>query len=125
MNSTNYANRPVNVQLQAQQAPPAQQVTRAATNPAQAVPTTIFKPHATYTDEARAQHIEGIVQVRIRVMPDGSVQVLGIVPGRGLGYGLDQSAENAARGTRFKPATDAQGHPVPWEGIVQFQFQLS
>lgn len=124
MNSTNFANRPVNVQLQTQQQP-TQQVARVSNGPAASAPTTVFKPAATYTEEARTQHIEGIVQVRIRVMPDGSVQVLGIVPGRGLGHGLDQSAESAARGTRFRPATDAQGHPVTWEGIVQFQFQLS
>jgi protein TonB len=124
MNSTNFANRPVNVQLQTQQVP-TQQVAHVAVSTAQSVPTTIYKPQAPYTEEARAQHIEGVVQVRIRVMPDGSVQVLGIVPGRSLGHGLDQSAEGAARGTRFKPARDAQGNPVTWEGIVQFQFQLS
>jgi TonB family protein len=120
----NFANRPVNVQLQTQQVP-SQQTARVSTTAAISSATVIFKPQAPYTEEAKSQHVEGIVQVRIRVLPDGSVQVLGIVPGRSLGHGLDQSAEGAARGTRFKPARDAQGNPVPWEGIIQFQFQLS
>jgi protein TonB len=70
-------------------------------------------------------HLEGSVSVRIKVLPNGAVEVLGVVPGRGLGHGLDESAETACRGTRFKPALNATGQPVPWEGVVVVHFQMS
>jgi periplasmic protein TonB len=90
---------------------------------AQAKPTLIYKPEPVYTEEARAMHLEGNVSVRIRVTAEGTVQVLGVVSG--LGHGLDQAAEKAAEGTRFKPAMDASGAPVPWEGVVLVKFQMS
>ena len=76
-----------------------------------------------YSEEARNLHLEGNVSVRIRVTADGSVQVLEIV--HGLGHGLDEAARQAAQGTRFKPALDATGNPVPWEGVVTVKFQMS
>lgn len=90
---------------------------------AQSKPTLIYKPEPVYTEEAKAMHLEGNVSVRIRVTAEGSVQVLGVVSG--LGHGLDQAAAKAAEGTRFKPALDAAGSPVPWEGVVLVKFQMS
>src|SRR5579875_1663113 len=90
---------------------------------AQSRPTLIYKPEPVYTEEAKAMHLEGNVSVRIRVTAEGTVQVLGVV--NGLGHGLDQAAEKAAEGTRFKPAQDASGAPVPWEGVVMVKFQMS
>ena len=90
---------------------------------AQSRPTLVYKPEPVYTEEAKALHLEGNVSLRIRVTAEGTVQVLGIV--NGLGHGLDQAAEKAAEGTRFKPALDAAGAPVPWEGVVTVRFQIS
>ncbi len=89
----------------------------------QSRPTLLYKPEPVYTEEAKSMHLEGNVSVRIRVTADGTVQVLGIVSG--LGHGLDQAAQKAAEGTRFKPAQDAAGSPVPWEGVVTVKFQMS
>lgn len=89
----------------------------------QSKPTLVYKPEPVYTEEAKAMHLEGNVSVRIRVTAAGTVQVLGIVSG--LGHGLDQAAEKAAEGTRFRPALDAQGSPIPWEGVVTVKFQMS
>ena len=89
----------------------------------QSKPTLIYKPEPVYTEEAKAMHLEGNVSLKIRVTADGTVQVLGVVSG--LGHGLDQAAEKAAQGTRFKPALDAAGSPVPWEGVVLVKFQMS
>ncbi len=86
-------------------------------------PTLVYKPAPVYTAEAREMHLEGNVSVRIRVTTEGTVQVLGIVSG--LGHGLDQAALKAAEETRFKPALDASGSPVPWEGVVLVKFQMS
>lgn len=90
---------------------------------AKSTPTVVYKPEPVYTEEAKSMHVEGNVSVRIRVNAEGSVQVLEIV--HGLGHGLDEAARNAAQGTRFKPALDASGSPVPWEGVVTVKFQMS
>lgn len=92
-----------------------------ATGVAQNVPKVLWKPKPVYTAEATALHINGVVQVRIRVSATGSVTVLAVT--RPLGHGLDQSAERAAEAMRFQPAVDANGHPVDWEGNVTVTFQ--
>lgn len=81
------------------------------------------KPKPEYTEEARQLHIEGTVVLRIRVMPNASVEVLGVISG--LGHGLDESAKRAIMATKFEPATDASGHPIAWDGIVNVAFQLA
>jgi len=86
-------------------------------------PRVIYKPKPEYTAEARQLHLEGQVSVRIRVLPNGQVEVLGIT--NGLGHGLDESAKRAVLATRFEPATDASGHPVTWDGVVNVAFQLA
>jgi TonB family protein len=86
-------------------------------------PTLIYKPKPAYTDEARQAHIEGVITVHIRVLPTGQVEVLGLA--NKLGHGLDEAAMRAAEATKFKPATDASGHPIVWDGYVTVQFQLA
>ena len=83
----------------------------------------LSKPKPEYTAEARQMHIEGVVTLHIRVLSDGSVEVVGIT--RPLGYGLDDSAKRAIMATKFEPATDASGHPITWEGNVNVTFQLA
>ena len=90
---------------------------------AKATPTVVYKPEPVYSEEAKSMHLEGSVSVRIRVTAEGTVQVLAIE--HGLGHGLDEAARQAALGTRFKPAMDASGNPVPWEGVVNVRFQMS
>jgi len=87
----------------------------------QNTPKVLWKPKPAYTAEATALHINGVVQVRIRVSATGAVTVLAIT--RPLGHGLDQSAERAAEAMRFQPAVDANGRPVDWEGNVTVTFQ--
>jgi TonB family protein len=55
-----------------------------------------------YSDEGRAQGIEGIVTVEARVAADGRVERLQIV--KGLGHGLDENALVAVREWHFVPA---------------------
>jgi protein TonB len=93
----------------------------AAASVAQNTPKVLYKPKPVYTPEATALHINGVVQVRIRVSANGAVTVLAIT--RPLGHGLDQSAERAAESMRFQPAVDSTGHPVDWEGNVTVTFQ--
>jgi protein TonB len=86
-------------------------------------PVLIYKPTPVYTEEARSQHIEGSVRVRIHVSATGQTQYLGL--SSHLGGGLDKSAEDVARGMRFRPALDASGQPTDWTGDVLVTFQLS
>ncbi|HEY6465442.1 MAG TPA: energy transducer TonB, partial [Candidatus Acidoferrales bacterium] len=66
-------------------------------------------PKPEYSDEARAKKIQGDVVLQVVFTASGEVKVLHVV--QGLGYGLDEAAESAARGIRFHPATN-DGQPV-------------
>ncbi len=112
--------RTVSLAAAAPPPPPTTQVTHAAVRTA---PQVLFKPKPVYTAEATAKHLEGTVSVRIRVSSTGAVTVLGV--SSGLGSGLDESALRAAQGIRFKPAVDASGNPIDWEGVVNIIFQMA
>jgi TonB family protein len=86
-------------------------------------PKVLYKPKPDYTAEAKQLHVEGIVTIHIRVLPNGSVQIVAVTSG--LGHGLDESAQRAILATRFEPATDAAGNPITWDGIVKVAFQLA
>jgi len=97
--------------------------TQIAKAPMKTAPQVLFKPKPAYTAEATSQHIEGTVTVKIKVAANGSVTVVGVQSG--LGHGLDESAVRCAQGIRFKPAVDATGNPVDWEGVVNITFQMA
>jgi TonB family protein len=111
------------VSLGQQVPPPAQRAQVASTGAQNKAPKVIFKPKPEYTAEAIQKHVEGTVTVHIRVLPNGSVEFLGVI--NGLGYGLDDSAKRAVLATRFEPATDASGNPIAWDGVVNVAFQLA
>jgi TonB family protein len=81
-----------------------------------------FKPVPEYTDEGRRRHIEGEVLLEMLFTASGEARLLRLV--RGLGYGLDESAEAAAKQVRFLPAR-RDGSPVDSQAIVRIQFQLA
>jgi periplasmic protein TonB len=80
------------------------------------------KPKPRYTDEARKAKIEGTVFLEVTFTAGGQIQVHRVV--KGLAYGLDQTAIEAAQQIRFKPAT-LNGAPVDQTAIVQVLFQIS
>lgn len=82
----------------------------------------LYKPLPTYTAAAMHNHVQGAVTLRVRFTAGGQVQVLNVV--HGLGYGLDQQAEIAARQIRFKPATQ-DGHAVNAVRIIRITFQMT
>jgi TonB family protein len=53
---------------------------------------------------------------------DGRIKNVRIL--RGLGYGLDEKAIEAALRIRFIPARDARGNPIDWRGTIQVEFNL-
>jgi TonB family protein len=100
----------------------ATKVARSA-EPAKETPVEIvFKPKPAYTAEAREKRIEGEVLLEVLFSSAGQIQVLKLV--RGLGYGLDQNARQAASEIRFHPGT-RNGAPVDMTGMVHIVFQLS
>lgn len=82
----------------------------------------LSKPKPGYTEEARKLKIEGDVTLQVRFTASGQVQVLHVV--NGLGYGLDQLAQDAARRIQFKPAT-RDGRPIDEITVIHVTFQLA
>jgi len=79
-------------------------------------------PKPVYTDEGRSKKVEGFVRLQVLFAASGEVKVLRIL--QGLGYGLDESAESAARQIRFKPA-EQDGQPVDFPAIAHIKFALA
>ena len=82
----------------------------------------LSKPTPVYTDEARKLRVEGEVLLEVVFEGSGKLRVLRLV--RGLGHGLDEAAERAAKEIRFKPAV-RDGQPADSMGVLHIRFQLS
>ena len=115
--------RPAQVSLAVAPPPPPTPTATVARAAVRQGPQVTYKPRPVYTAEATAKHIEGNVSVKIHVAATGAVSVIGVT--NGLGYGLDEAAVRAVQGTRFKPAVDASGTPIDWDGTVLITFQLA
>jgi TonB family protein len=79
-------------------------------------------PRPVYTAEGRANKVEGVVLLQVVFTASGEVRVERVV--KGLGYGLDQAAEDAARQIRFRPAT-RDGQPVDFSAVARIVFELA
>ena len=84
-------------------------------------PQILGRPTPGYTDEARRNQIEGSVKVSVLLKADGTVSDITVA--RGLGYGLDEKAIEAARQLRFVPA-QKDGHAVSVRLFLEFKFSL-
>ena len=81
-----------------------------------------FKPKPAYTAEAREKKIEGEVLLEVLFLATGRIQVLRVM--RGLGFGLDENAREAASQIRFQPGTRG-GASVDMKATVRIVFELS
>ena len=93
-------------------------VTQPATTPIEI----LYKPKPVYTQEARDLKIEGQVAVEVVFEASGTVRIVRVL--HGLGHGLDEAAEQAARQVRFRPATRG-GVPVDTNATLYITFQLT
>jgi TonB family protein len=82
----------------------------------------LFKPKPIYSELARSKKIEGEVLLEVTFAASGEVKVVRLV--QGLGYGLDEAAESAARQIRFRPAQN-EGIPVDSTATVHIVFELA
>jgi len=81
----------------------------------------VSKAEPLYTDEARNNGITGTVRLRMLLSFDGRVRHISVL--QGLGGGLTEMAVNAARKTRFIPATK-DGRPVSQFVITEYNFHI-
>jgi TonB family protein len=79
-------------------------------------------PKPVYTSEGLAKRVEGDVRLEVVFTASGEVKVLHVL--QGLGYGLDDAAESAARQIRFRPAQQ-DGQPVDSEVAIRITFELA
>ena len=82
----------------------------------------LAKPRPVYTAEARQLRIEGEVLLDVMFGASGDIRVQRLI--RGLGHGLDESAQRAATQIRFNPAK-RDGHPSDSEAVVHIVFALA
>jgi TonB family protein len=93
-----------------------------ATTPGSTPVEILSKPRPDYTEAARTKKIEGEVLLQVVFLASGQIQVQQVV--KGLGYGLDESAEAAASQIRFKPAQQG-GQPIDSTAVVHIVFELA
>lgn len=87
------------------------------------LPTLVYTPPAEYSAQARQNKLQGIVQFRLLVDENGNPQNVTVV--RSLGMGLDESAREAVKHYKFKPAVDQRtGKAVPAMMNIGLQFRL-
>lgn len=84
-------------------------------------PQILGRPTPGYTEEARRAQVEGAVKLSVVLDAAGTVSAIGVV--RGLGYGLDERAIEAARQLRFVPA-QKDGRRVSVRVFLEFKFTL-
>ena len=79
------------------------------------------KPVPQYTKEALSRRIQGTVMLSAVVSPDGAAYEIAVIKSLDPKFGLDQSAVNTLRKTRFTPGT-RDGRPVPVRVVVEYSF---
>ncbi len=84
-------------------------------------PRILLSPKPAYTRWAHIADVTATVELRVTFLPDGRLGPIDVV--RWAGFGLDESARQAARRIRFRPAT-LDGRPVAARAIVRYEFRL-
>jgi len=84
-------------------------------------PTVLYRIEPNYSEEARRARYQGSVILSAIVRKDGTIQILKVV--RGLGLGLDENAVEALRQWRFTPGTRS-GEPVDVALNIEINFAL-
>lgn len=81
----------------------------------------LSKPSPAYTEIARQNGVQGVVQLRVTFLANGTIGSISIV--KGLADGLTEQAIAAARRMTFKPAMK-DGQPYTVTKLVEFNFTI-
>jgi protein TonB len=92
--------------------------------PGVSAPSVASQVRAEYTEAAKAQRIQGEVEMEVVVLADGSVGEVVVTDSLDTKYGLDQQAVNAMRQWTFKPALK-DGRPVAVRIMIVARFSLT
>jgi periplasmic protein TonB len=84
-------------------------------------PSVIYRVEPTYSEEARKAKYQGVVVLSAIVRKDGSIEILKVV--RGLGLGLDENAVQALKQWKFRPGM-RNGIPVDVALNIEVNFSL-
>jgi TonB family protein len=82
----------------------------------------LFKPRPAYTSEALNKGVQGEVLLDVVFEASGALRVNRVVTG--LGYGLDDTALEAAKKIQFRPAL-RDGQPYDYAALVLIRFELA
>ncbi|HXF06748.1 MAG TPA: energy transducer TonB [Blastocatellia bacterium] len=85
-------------------------------------PIITFKPRPEWTEEARRNRIQGTVELSATFGADGVVRNIRVL--KGLGYGLDEKAIEAAKMIKFIPARGPDGRPASVRATIKVEFNL-
>jgi TonB family protein len=88
------------------------------------VPSCVYCPPPSYSDEARAAKFSGRVVLRVVVTAEGQAENIQVLKGPGREFGIEQSAIDAVGQWKFKPATDRSGKPVATVVPVEVTFRI-
>ena len=100
---------------------PTEKVAAAQQNGSATAPVLVAQANPVYTEEARAKHISGDVELSLLIDEAGLPQDIKII--HGLGNGLDEKAMEAVKQYRFRPAT-RDGQPVATKIHINVNFQI-
>jgi TonB family protein len=84
-------------------------------------PKVLSRAEPTYTEQARDAHRDGVVVLYVEITSEGRPQNIQIL--RGVGLGLDESAQESLRQWTFKPAIK-DGKPVTVMLMVEVNFSV-
>ena len=85
------------------------------------VPTGVYRIEPNYSEYARRARYQGSVVLSAIVRKDGSIEILKVL--RGFGLGLDENAVEALRKWKFRPGTRS-GEPVDVALNIEINFAL-
>ena len=84
-------------------------------------PTVLYRIEPNYSEDARRARYQGSVVLSAIVRKDGSIEILKVL--RGLGLGLDENAVEALKKWKFRPGTRS-GEPVDVALNIEINFAL-
>ena len=82
------------------------------------------KPNPMYTREARRVGAQGLVTLKVLLLPNGTLDRVRVIKGIPYSYGLNENAIRAACKVEFKPAIK-DGKPVPQWVTLEYTFRLA